>query len=570
VLAGSARADELRDARKALEAGQLDEAQRLYERAASQGSAEGRAGVGQVLLRRRQYDAALEQFANAQKIDPTLAWTYAGPAEVFRRRSQCDQAVPLYRKAMELDRKFPEALLGLGDCLVQTGKVSEAVSALQEGLKWGSWRPRFLVALGLAELSRDSLRDAGIYLTRAREEAPEDPLPRKALGDFYLKRGISSLAVPEYRAAVALDSTDLDLHNSLGEALYYDQRYVDALNEFHYVVRRDSLYASAVLSLGNIYYLSGPNDPRRYLDAKFYLLRAVRLMPDNGKAWSLLGRTLYFLGERDAAYDALTKAEAMGATSREMYTVFGRLYTDRREWRPALAAFAKGDPTPNDQLRIGQIYVFLDSAAVAESVYRLVIQRDGASTEARFALSELGKLRFRQKRFEEALAFLRQRIALDPENEEAYYYIGLSYKELKKYPEALDSLRIAARMAPDKPDRHFWLGVLYAQFDSTQRAQEEFQRSVALDSTNRVTAAVSFQQLGYYRLLSRDWVGATRMLERSTALNDQNVQAWVWLGQGYQNAGDRARALDAYNRALQLDPNQPDALKGRKSLSSSG
>jgi cytochrome c-type biogenesis protein CcmH/NrfG len=60
------------------------------------------------------------------------------------------------------------------------------------------------------------------------------------------------------------------------------------------------------------------------------------------------------------------------------------------------------------------------------------------------------------------------------------------------------------------------------------------------------------------------------MLERSTALNDQNVQAWVWLGQGYQNAGDRARALDAYNRALQLDPNQPDALKGRKSLSSSG
>jgi cytochrome c-type biogenesis protein CcmH/NrfG len=49
-------------------------------------------------------------------------------------------------------------------------------------------------------------------------------------------------------------------------------------------------------------------------------------------------------------------------------------------------------------------------------------------------------------------------------------------------------------------------------------------------------------------------------------LDQQDVQAWVWLGQGYQNAGDRTKAREAYGRALGLDPNQPDAKKGMQAI----
>jgi len=57
-----ASADDLKDGRVALAAGQLDQALASFERAASQGLAEGRAGVGQVWLKRRQYAKALEAF----------------------------------------------------------------------------------------------------------------------------------------------------------------------------------------------------------------------------------------------------------------------------------------------------------------------------------------------------------------------------------------------------------------------------------------------------------------------------------------------------------------------------
>ena len=55
-------------------------------------------------------------------------------------------------------------------------------------------------------MARDSLRDAGIYFTQAQQAAPDDPTTNRALGDFYLKRGIGSLAIPSYQKAVELDS----------------------------------------------------------------------------------------------------------------------------------------------------------------------------------------------------------------------------------------------------------------------------------------------------------------------------------------------------------------------------
>jgi tetratricopeptide (TPR) repeat protein len=564
--AREARADELKDARAALAAGQYDDALRLFEKAASQGVAEGRSGVGQVWLKRRQYDKAREAFETAQKMDPLLAWPWHGQGEVLRLEGKCEAAIPLYQKATELDRKFPEATLSLGKCLTELKRTGDAITVLSQGTKWGKWRPTFLVALGYAELARDSLRSANVYFTQAREEAPTDPLPRKALGDFYLqKRGIAELAIPEYTAAVALDSSDVELHFALAQGLYLGQRYNDALREYKWVVERDSLFAPGQLGLGNLYYLSGPADPRRYIDARAPLEKYTQLMPEDGKGWSLLGRTYFYLRMKDESAQALSKAEQLGAGTKEMYTVMGRLYADRKEWAKALDAFAKGDPSARDQLTIAQIWVFQGNPGRADSTYNAVIARDSTSGDGKFAMVELAKLRFRAQDYPGTVQILQRRNALDPASDEAYYYIGLSYKEMKRYPEALEAFRRAATLAENKSDRQFWLGVLYAQLDSVPQAKARLQRSLDLDSTGTF-AGVAYRQLGFYALLDKNYGEAIRLLEHAVQRNDKDVQAWVWLGQGQQNSGNRPKALESYKRALALDATQPDAQKGIKSL----
>ncbi len=566
-----ASADELRDGRAAFAAGRLDEAQQLFERAASQGSAEGRAGVGQVLLRRRRFAQAMEQFQLAEKMDPNLALAYGGRGEVLLKQDQCEKAVPLLQKATELDRKYPDAQLDLSECLMRLKRFDPAVTAANRGLGWGpKWRPRFLVALGNIEMARDSLRDAAIYFTKAREEAPDDPLPHRALADFYARRGTYDLAYPEYRAAVEIDSSDVELRFALAQALYHGKHYSDALEEYRRVVARDPEFAPGQLGLGNLLYLSGKADPRRFADrfveARKPLEAYTQLVPGDARGGSLLGRTYYFLKLKDEALAALNKAEQLGDKSKEMYTIRARVHTERHDYDAALADYQRGEPEPEDLLRLAQIFVIQKNTAAADSLYRTIVGLDSTSNSAKFALTEMGKIKFRDRDYAGAVDLLQRRIRLDPGSDEAYYYLGLSYKELKQYPDALAALQQAAALADSKADRHFWLGILYEQVDSLPAARGELERAVQLDTTRSTQTGIALRQLGYYKLLDKDYPEAIRLLESAAELLPKDVQTWVWIGQGYQNSGNRAKAVEAYNRALGLNPGDPVALKSKQSL----
>ena len=565
LSAATARADDLKDARTALAAGQLDQSIQLFEKAAAQGYAEGRAGVGQVWLRRHNFDKALEQFQLAQKMDPNLALAHWGAGECARRNEDCVTALPEFQRAVELDHKYPDAQLALGDCLTQLKKYDQAVAALQPGLNWGKWKPRFLVALGNVEMTRDSLRDAGIYFTQASEAAPDDPITNKALGDFYLKRGIGSLAIPSYEKAVSLDSTDIDLRFALGRALAFDQRYDDAIAQYQWVAQANPDYAGAQLALGDIYYRAGQAQPRYYAEARPHLEKYTQLAPNDARGWSLLGRDLYYLREKDAALAAMKKAESLGDKSKEMYTVMFRALVDAKDWNGALAAVQKGEPTSADMLKLAQVQAISGNNAAADSMYRALVEKDSTSNDAKFALLEMGKTQYKAKDYPTAVSTLTRRIALDPSNDEAYYYRGLSHKELKELPEAVADLRQAVVLAPTKGDRYFWLAVAQSQAGAADSALAGFRAMVAVDSTSK-NASTAFQQIGFDYLKKKDWAAAIPFLEKSVLIDPTNKQSLIWLGQAYQNAGNKTKAIEYYDKVLQMDPNEPNASKGKAIL----
>lgn len=589
MLPGMLRADELRDGRAALQAGRLDDALRFYEQAAAQGIAEGRAGVGLVWLKRHQLANASEAFELAEKMDNQLAVAHYGQAEVLRQQEKCEEAVPRFQRAVELDRRYPEAQLGLSACLTQLGRYAEAVAAANRGLNWGpKWRPRFLIALGNTAAARDSLRDAGIWYTTAAQESPDDPATHRALGDFYVKRGTFDLAYPEYQSAVARDSGDVELHFALGQALYYGQRYVSALEEFQWVVARDPEFPAAQLALGDLLYRSGKADARRYAEARAPLEKYVQLRPEDPKGWSVLGRTYYYVGLadpdstlKDKALEALDTAERLGDKSKEMYTIRARLHIDRREFDLATADYdrAGNDLPPEDVYRQARLLTIQKNYVRAESLYSAIVDRDSTSRMAWVALNEIGKMRFGQAAdaakvdkgsatplYLQTIDIFGRRILLDPGNDEAYYYIGLSHRELGQYPEAIAAMRQSANLADARPDRHFWLGLLYIQADSVDQAEQEFQRVVDLDTGNSNNKAIALRQLGYYRLLRKEYGAAIELLEQSASINPRDAGTLLWLAQGYQNSGNRGRAAENYRRVLTLDPGNADARNGLRIL----
>ena len=277
----------------------------------------------------------------------------------------------------------------------------------------------------------------------------------------------------------------------------------------------------------------------------------------------------------------LLKAEQLGDKNKEMFSIRARMRVDRREYEQAVADYerAGADLAPDDVYRLARLMTIQRNAARAESLYAGIVERDSTSKLAAVALTEIGKIRYAQanelgKRDREAavavyqgsIDIFQRRLVLDPDSDEAYYYVGLAYRELGRYPEALEAMRSAAALAPDKPERHFWLGLLYVQSDSAGRAEEEFERVVALERNGTANKALALQQLGYYRLLRREYAAAIQLLEESVAINPGDPNTLLWLAQGYQNSGNRAKAAENYRRVLALSPGSVDARNGLRLL----
>jgi superkiller protein 3 len=262
----------------------------------------------------------------------------------------------------------------------------------------------------------------------------------------------------------------------------------------------------------------------------------------------------------------MQRAEALGDTSDDLHSTLALVYTERREWDKALASFERGRPGPRELPLLAQVYEVTGRPAQADSVYRLILEADSASATAAFAYHQRAKLRFREKDFAAADDLFGRALALDPGNGEAWFYRGLTFREQGRAPEALEALRRAAAIDTASADRFFWLGALADGLGNAAEADGAFRRSLAIDSTGAL-AATCYRQLGYGHLLKRRWKAAIPLLERAVGLAPQDAQAWLWLAQGSQNAGDRQRAAECYRRVVALEPGNAEAAKGLRTLS---
>src|SRR3972149_581348 len=70
-------------------------------------------------------------------------------------------------------------------------------------------------------------------------------------------------------------------------------------------------------------------------------------------------------------------------------------------------------------------------------------------------------LAYEEKRYEEALGFLREALQLDPKNVDAFYYVGLARISLGRFEGAIAALEQARSLDPKDEAVLFQLGVVY-------------------------------------------------------------------------------------------------------------
>lgn len=582
LLSAAVSADALKDGKDALASGRVDDAVAAYRNAvqAAPNDVEAHLGLGLALERKRSWQAALVEFQKASELDPRRADPCRGQGSMLLRLNRPVEAEAAFRKATEIDRKFPEAQLGLGEALVRQKKYADAIAVLEQGIKFGTkTAPLFYEGLGKAEAARDSLRAAEVWLLRAREAAPNNAAIYRSLGDLYMQRKIPSLAITNYQQAKTLDPSDLDTRMALGDAYYRGSLYNDALSEYKDVVEADPDYADGYLKLGNLYYLASFADPPRIFQSIETLEKLLKLEPDNLEGKALLAQAYFRQGSaenRQKAAALLDEIEKTGKFPPEAWRVRGIMQYEGKEYEKAIASFTKATKLePIDQFRVADAYRRLASEAPdslrkaafyqsADSVYGKLIAADSTTADAKKAGFERGRIQFLRKDYPAALAAFDRTIALDPSNAEAYYYKGLSQRQLGDDAGGVASIKKALELRPKQADWWIQLGAGYDKLKLEDEKKAAFQQAADLDSTT--WGAIGLQQLGYSAMLAKDWPKAVELLEESVRRDPKQLQSWIWLGQSHQNAGNKPRAIDCYRKALEIKPGEPNSLKGLKML----
>ena len=143
---------------------------------------------------------------------------------------------------------------------------------------------------------------------------------------------------------------------------------------------------------------------------------------------------------------------------------------------------------------------------------------------------------------------------------------------------AIDAAQRSIHLQDNSADAHSLLADLYGRKISLGNAmfagpkfgpkvKEENAKAVALDDKNaRVWASLGRQYLMTPKTFGGDVAKAIESFKKSVALDPQQDETYVWLAKAYHRQGDKAKARDALQHALALNPDSSWVKDAAKSL----
>jgi tetratricopeptide (TPR) repeat protein len=172
-----------------------------------------------------------------------------------------------------------------------------------------------------------------------------------------------------------------------------------------------------------------------------------------------------------------------------------------------------------------------------------------------------GALATADNNVDEALRCFGICIRISPDFVEAHYNMGVAYKNEMKLPEMIDSFKQVVKYG--EPDSEI--------FDNARNMlvelENQIQASDGIDLDTYVKGHSIFEQ-GVKYMGSADWQMAIAKFNETTGITPNHVQSYGNLGICYSSIGLIKQAIDAFDKAIELDPTYEPALVNRRIVQS--
>ena len=177
----------------------------------------------------------------------------------------------------------------------------------------------------------------------------------------------------------------------------------------------------------------------------------------------------------------------------------------------------------------------------------------------------------------ELSAALQLEKADDPNKSIVLSRLGEAYEGMGKWPEAADTYQKAIALKPDVAANYNNLGNDLAKEGKVDEARAAYQKYVDL---NPQDAALAWRNFGTVLYNSNRMKESIEPLQKATTLDPKNATAWLLLGialvntMEFKTEGDKITpvmqpgTVEAYQHAIELDPNGPIGQQAKDGLAS--
>lgn len=343
--------------------------------------------------------------------------------------------------------------------------------------------------------------------------------------------------------------TEAEAYYEQGKKYLEAKEYTKAIEAYKKAIALQPVSA-AYKDLGNAY-----SSLKQYSEAVAAYKQAVRLKPDNAVALFGLGLAYIELEQYENAVTALREALRL---------------------KPADADY-------NHQL--GNAYFYLKRSPEAVVAYKQAIRLLPNYPEAYYGL---GGTYLLLKQDENAVAAFREALRLKPDFAQASNQLGNIYFRLKQYPDALIAYQQAIRLKPDSVIYLLNLGYTYVEMGKKEDALRIYRALQTIDTAkaqelygkiNKPTTSQPTNEggnpdgesAGSAGRRSRPARGAPPVRvapgnpsgpRQPSASAGTGARAYVTEGDKYLEGKDNTKAIQAYKKAIALEPSLGAAYGG--------